>query len=179
MKTRDASVKIKETWEVVEDMEFNRLNKLSLPNVGEPVDLYECIGILSLAISLVHCGLCVVQDEVRVDGVLQQDVRPRDDEEREKVGAHQPNIPQSHHDRRPHHPSRTLSVPTPSSPALRVLLTSRLFEQLAKTQGNVFATDAILATLMCCCRSLYSWDIVVQKVGKKIFFDKREDSDFG
>ena len=50
--------------------------------------------------------------------------------------------------------------------------------QLAKTQGNVFATDAILATLMSCTRSVYSWDIVVQRVGSKLFFDKRDDSDF-
>ena len=51
--------------------------------------------------------------------------------------------------------------------------------QLAKSHGNVFATDAILATLMCCNRSVYSWDIVVQRVGKKLFFDKRDDSEFG
>ena len=50
--------------------------------------------------------------------------------------------------------------------------------QLAKSQGNVFATDAILATLMCCTRSVYSWDIIVQRVGKKLFFDKRDDSEF-
>ena len=51
--------------------------------------------------------------------------------------------------------------------------------QLAKTQGNVFATDAILATLMTATRSVYSWDIVVQRVGNKLFFDKRDDSEFG
>lgn len=50
--------------------------------------------------------------------------------------------------------------------------------QLAKSQGNVFATDAILATIMCCTRSSYSWDIVVHRVGSKLFFDKRDDSDF-
>jgi translation initiation factor 3 subunit D len=50
--------------------------------------------------------------------------------------------------------------------------------QLAKSTGNVFATDAILATLMCCTRSVYSWDIIVQRVGKKLFFDKRDDSEF-
>lgn len=53
------------------------------------------------------------------------------------------------------------------------------FLQLAKTQGNVFATDAILATLMCCTRSVNSWDIIVQRVGNKLFFDKRDNSDFG
>lgn len=54
-----------------------------------------------------------------------------------------------------------------------------VFLQLAKTQGNVFATDAILATLMCCTRSVNSWDIIVQRVGNKLFFDKRDSSDFG
>lgn len=42
--------------------------------------------------------------------------------------------------------------------------------------GTVFATDAILSTLMCSPRSMYSWDIVVQRVGNKLFFDKRDAS---
>ncbi|KAG8138193.1 hypothetical protein E2320_004121 [Naja naja] len=53
-----------------------------------------------------------------------------------------------------------------------------VIRKLAKTQGNVFATDAILATLMSCTRSVYSWDIIVQRVGSKLFFDKRDNSDF-
>lgn len=43
----------------------------------------------------------------------------------------------------------------------------------------MYATDSILATLMCSIRSNYSWDIIVQKVGGKLFFDKRDDSEFG
>jgi translation initiation factor 3 subunit D len=39
--------------------------------------------------------------------------------------------------------------------------------------GHVFATDAILATLMCAPRSNYSWDVVAHRVGDKIFFDRR------
>lgn len=46
------------------------------------------------------------------------------------------------------------------------------------SKGNVFGTDAIISTLMCCTRSVHSWDIIVQRVGKKLFFDKRDDSDF-
>ncbi len=42
--------------------------------------------------------------------------------------------------------------------------------------GTVFATDAILSTLMCAPRSVYSWDIVAQRVGNKLFFDKRDSS---
>jgi len=45
--------------------------------------------------------------------------------------------------------------------------------------GNVYATDAILACLMCCTRSNYSWDIVIEKVGDKLFFDKRDNTEFG
>ncbi|UYV79675.1 EIF3D, partial [Cordylochernes scorpioides] len=53
-----------------------------------------------------------------------------------------------------------------------------IIPQLAKTEGNVFATDAIIATLMCATRSVYSWDIVVQRIEDKLFFDKRDDSEF-
>lgn len=42
----------------------------------------------------------------------------------------------------------------------------------------MFATDAIVATLMTCSRSVYPWDIVVQRVGDKLFFDKRDASHF-
>lgn len=43
-------------------------------------------------------------------------------------------------------------------------------------KATVFATDAILSTLMCAPRSVYSWDIVIQRVGNKLFFDKRDGS---
>ena len=56
-----------------------------------------------------------------------------------------------------------------------------IVRKLAKSHpdANVFATDAILATLMTCTRSIYSWDIVVQKIGGKIFLDKRDNTEFG
>lgn len=53
-----------------------------------------------------------------------------------------------------------------------------IIRKLSKTEGNVFATDAIIATLMCATRSVASWDILVQRVGNRLFFDKRDDSDF-
>jgi len=46
------------------------------------------------------------------------------------------------------------------------------------SKGNVFGTDAIISTLMTCTRSVHSWDIIVQRVGNKLFFDKRDDSEF-
>jgi translation initiation factor 3 subunit D len=52
-----------------------------------------------------------------------------------------------------------------------------IIRELAK-EGNVFATDSILATIMTCPRSYYSWDIIIQRVGSRLFLDKRDDSDF-
>ncbi|PKU76780.1 eukaryotic translation initiation factor 3 subunit D-like [Dendrobium catenatum] len=43
-------------------------------------------------------------------------------------------------------------------------------------KAAVFATDAILSALMCAPRSVYSWDIIIQRVGNKLFFDKRDGS---
>eukprot|EP00585_Thalassiosira_rotula_P012216 CAMPEP_0196142116 /NCGR_PEP_ID=MMETSP0910-20130528/11047_1 /TAXON_ID=49265 /ORGANISM="Thalassiosira rotula, Strain GSO102" /LENGTH=662 /DNA_ID=CAMNT_0041403381 /DNA_START=34 /DNA_END=2022 /DNA_ORIENTATION=+ len=53
-------------------------------------------------------------------------------------------------------------------------------EKLAiEGKGTVFATDAILAHLMTCPRSVYPWDIIVQKLPTgALFFDKRDASQF-
>ena len=44
--------------------------------------------------------------------------------------------------------------------------------------AEVYATDAIIAQLMAAPRSVYSWDIVVQKLNGIIFLDKRDNSAF-
>lgn len=44
--------------------------------------------------------------------------------------------------------------------------------------GDVYATDAIISQLMAAPRSVYSWDIIVEKVDGMIFLDKRDDSNF-
>ena len=38
-KFRNASVMVREEWKVIEEMDFPRLSKLSLPSIGEPEDL--------------------------------------------------------------------------------------------------------------------------------------------
>ena len=40
--------------------------------------------------------------------------------------------------------------------------------------GSVFATASILSTIMVAPRSVQSWDIVVQRIGGKLFLDKRD-----
>merc|ERR1739844_324809 len=63
------------------------------------------------------------------------------------------------------------TVTTTDDPVIRKLVKT-------ETTANVFVTDAILATLMCASRSAYSWDIVVQKIGGKVFLDKRDNTEF-
>jgi translation initiation factor 3 subunit D len=38
---------------------------------------------------------------------------------------------------------------------------------------NVVCTDSVLAALMCCPKSVFSWDIVITKKGNHLVFDKR------
>lgn len=44
-------------------------------------------------------------------------------------------------------------------------------KDLHKTQ--LFATDSVLAALMCCTKSIYSWDIIITKQGNHMWLDKR------
>lgn len=53
-----------------------------------------------------------------------------------------------------------------------------VLENLAiEGKGQVFITDAIMSHLMTCTRSIFPWDIVIQKLpGGTLFFDKRDNS---
>jgi len=132
MKKRDASVFVQPSWEILEEMDFPRLSKLTLPGVEDPEDLLVC-------------------------GALEYYDRSYD-----RVNCKQGKILQQVN--RVHH-----KVTTTDDPIIR---------NLSKTEGNVFATDSIIATIMCAPRSVLSWDIIVQRVGDKLFFDKRDHSDF-
>ncbi|KAH8834215.1 eukaryotic translation initiation factor 3 subunit D [Flagelloscypha sp. PMI_526] len=54
-----------------------------------------------------------------------------------------------------------------------------VIQQLASTSAaNVYATDTILSVLMTAPRSVYPWDIVIQKTSQGIFLDKRDGGPF-
>jgi translation initiation factor 3 subunit D len=55
-----------------------------------------------------------------------------------------------------------------------------VIEKLAiEGSARVFITDAILSHLMVCPRSVFSWDVIVQKLPDgTLFFDKRDNSQF-
>uniref|UniRef100_A0A069DVH3 Eukaryotic translation initiation factor 3 subunit D n=1 Tax=Panstrongylus megistus TaxID=65343 RepID=A0A069DVH3_9HEMI len=132
VKNRDASVTVRPDWVTIEEMDFPRLSKLSLPNVKEAEDI-------------VCCGSLEYYDKI-YDRVNVKNEKPLQ------------RIDRIFH-----------TVTTTDDPIIR---------KLSKNEGNVYATDAILATLMCCTRSNYSWDIVIEKIGDKLFFDKRDNTEF-
>jgi len=133
-KKRDgnASVEVKSTWNLIEEMDYPRLSKLQLPNIGDGVDLYK-------AGALEYYDKSYDKTSTKNERKLKR-------------------IDRTFH-----------TVTTTDDPIIR---------DLSRTHGNVYATDVIIATLMTATRSVYSWDIVVQKVQGKLFFDKRENSDF-
>jgi len=134
IKSREASVTVKSDWIVVEEMDFPRLAKLSLPTVAEPEDLLQA-------------GSLEFYDKI-YDRVNVKNEKPLQ------------RIDRIFH-----------TVTTTDDPVIRKLVKS-------EPKANVFVTDAILATLMCAGRSAYSWDIVVQKIGGKVFLDKRDNTEF-
>jgi translation initiation factor 3 subunit D len=50
---------------------------------------------------------------------------------------------------------------------------------MQENKGTVYATDSILALLMCAPRTVYPWDIVITRVDDKVILDKRDGGAFG
>lgn len=59
-----------------------------------------------------------------------------------------------------------------------VIEDSKLADFAVEGEGEIFATDSIIAHLMCSPKSVFPWDITVEKADGIIFLDKRENSDF-
>ena len=138
----------------MQELDFQRLSKLSLPNREPPVDM--CV---------LFC-LCILNanDRARV-------CRPGEtygqlyyyDKALDKVSVKAPQALQRCG-------GIFYNTTTTEDPVIQ-----KLAEQ---NEGNVFATDIILATLMAAQRSVYSWDIVAQRVGDMLFLDKRDTGGF-
>jgi translation initiation factor 3 subunit D len=129
-KQREPSVRVREDWQVIEEIPFSSLAKLSLPTVSEPQELSVWGSLEYYDKRYDHISTKREKKLTMVNRLIHK-------------------------------------ITTTKDPVIR---------QICKTHGNVFATDAIISTLMCCTRSVYPWDIVVDKLGTRLFFDKREDS---
>ncbi|RKO98850.1 hypothetical protein CXG81DRAFT_4149, partial [Caulochytrium protostelioides] len=67
---------------------------------------------------------------------------------------------------------RTFNFPTASIDPVLTELAAQ------SSKPTVFATDDVVAALMCAPRSIYSWDIVITKDGNNLWLDKRNVSAF-
>lgn len=129
-KGRHPSVQVRPDWKILLDLDFQRLNKLSLPNIeGEDIK-GENYGIL-----------------YNYDKSLEK-VSVKNPIQLQRCGG------------------IFYNTTTTDDPVIMKLA--------QKNEGNVFATDIILATLMASQRSVYSWDIVAHRVADKLFLDKRD-----
>lgn len=131
-RNRDASVNVRPDWQMLEEIDFGRLNKLNLDmGDGEDLDSY---------------------------GFLYQYDRTFDKQPGTKVAERKLNVIER----------AAYNVTTSSDPILQDLA--------EHDAAQVFATDNILSLLMCAPRSVYSWDLVLERRGSKLFIDKREGS---
>lgn len=131
-RNREASVQPKDTWRMLEEIDFNRLSKLNL-DTGEGEDLDDY-------------------------GFLYYYDRSYDKQPGAATSVRKLNVLQR----------AAYDVTTSSDPVIQDLA--------ERDEATIFATDNVLSMLMCAPRSVYSWDIIIQKQGGKIFIDKREGS---
>lgn len=131
-RTRESSVTVGPEWEVLEEIDFLRLNKLSL-GVEEPETL-ESYGTLQ-------------PYNKDFDRINARTAQPLEIIDRVRY-----------------------NISTSDDPVIQQLA--------AAGKAQVFATDSILSVLMTATRSVNSWDIVVERRGDQIFFDKREGGPF-
>ena len=130
-RNRDSSVTIKSDWQMLEEIDFNRLAKLNLEtSAGEDIESY---------------GFLYYYDR-------QYDKAPVKNTERKLNVVDRV----------------AYNVTTSSDPIIQ--------ELAEKDEATIFATDNILSMLMCANRSVYSWDIVITRLGNKIYLDKRDGS---
>ena len=130
---RMSSVDVGGDWEVIEEFDLSKLNKL----VANPPKTQD----------LCWCGFV---DEY--------------DDSYDKVNTRTSKVLRRFENK------RFYSVTTTEDPVLD--------RYVLEGEGNVFATDAVLAQLMAAPRSLYSWDIVIEKVNGMLFLGKRDNSTF-
>lgn len=133
-KNREPSVLVRPDWKVLEEIDFTRLQKLSLPNVSE-----------GTTVPGEEYGMLEYYDKA-YDRMSAKNSKPLLRNKRE-----------------------FFIITTTDDPVIERLSRSDEF--------NVFGTDVILSLLMAASRSVYSWDIVVVRLGNKLFFDKRSKSD--
>ncbi|GMT16915.1 hypothetical protein PFISCL1PPCAC_8212, partial [Pristionchus fissidentatus] len=130
-KDRPVSVQVRPEWKVLEEMDFPRLLKLSLPGIAPGEDIGDH-----------QYGTLHFYDKA-CDRVSVKNTAPL-----QRCGG------------------AFYNVTTTEDPIISEMARGGI--------GRVFATDTILAAIMTAPRSVYSWDIVADRVGDMLFLSKRD-----
>ena len=131
-RTREASVQPRDSWRLLEEIDFSRLLKLNL-DTGEGEDLDDY-------------------------GFLYYYDRSYDKQPGAATSVRKLNVLER----------AAYNVTTSMDPIIQ--------ELAEKDEAQIFTTDNILSMLMCAPRSVYSWDLIINRQGNKIYIDKREGS---
>ncbi|KAJ2716350.1 hypothetical protein H4R19_000702 [Coemansia spiralis] len=126
---RMASVKPTEEWELVQEIEFNRMEGLSfLAEEAKDIGWYGKVGVYDHLFDRVSTKM---ERPLRASGAVRYNVTASEDPVLANVSE-------------------------------------------ADDAVKVFATDSVLATLMAATVSASAWDVVVNRVGDKLYLDKRD-----
>jgi len=129
---RDASVKVGPEWNVLDEIEFSRLAKLTYKTpASTDISTYGHINMYDKSYDRIN---------TRNEKLLQHIDRAKYD------------------------------YTTSDDPVMQ--------QYMQENKGTVFATDSILALLMCAPRTVYPWDIVITRVDDKVILDKRDGGAF-
>ena len=152
-----SSVDIRPEWTVLEQIQLSALSKLSL-DVGAPEELQACGTLPYFDKNLERC---TPKSEVALRRLTKGRPPPLtagEDSVLRRLAA--------------------APAPPPVGAAAAAAAEGDGAPAGPTATTRVFATDAVLAALMCAPRSVYSWDIVITRDGDNIWLDKRNDSGF-
>ncbi|KAJ3260762.1 hypothetical protein HK103_007325 [Boothiomyces macroporosus] len=150
-KARETSIKIKDSWKLIDELDFFRMADLSFYVEGAE-DMY----VLKMEKMSIILALLILMKTIRdaVHGMLNYY-----DKSYDKITTKAPKKLAA--------TTKVFVNPTASDDAI--------LKELAEnaTEKSIIATDTVLAALMCSPRSIYSWDIIISKKGNQLIFDKR------
>jgi translation initiation factor 3 subunit D len=150
-----SSVDIRPEWSVLEQIQLSALTKLSL-DVGAPEELSAC-GTLQYFDK--NLDRITPKTELQLRRLQKGRVPPSSASEDAVL-------------------RRLASTPAPPPAAPPAAADGTAAPAAPGATTRVFATDGVLAALMCAPRSVYSWDMVITRDGDNMWLDKRGDSSF-
>lgn len=154
-RTREPSVNVRSAWQQVEEIEFNRLGKLSL-NVRPGATLKQYGRLAEYNRTYDRTATTRTPQPLKPVDRTKFQLTTSEDEVLHKIAEDAPIFPPPNDD-------------LPASAGSGVMATAE-----GPKPHRIFITDTILALLMCLPRSVYPWDLTMTVEDGNVYFDKRD-----